>query len=101
MNIAFRMAHIRPASVRGLLPEFNEEFEVMSADIPNSQPLLGKQLQRVILKYKDYMPQGLKLLLNSEGIWMTGEEWLNKKQTEQMVKLSDELKLELQKEVAK
>jgi len=46
------------------------------------------------------MPQGLKLFLNGEGIWMTGEEWLNKEETEQMLKLSYELKLELKKEVA-
>lgn len=100
MNMALRMAHIRPASLEGLLPEFSEEFEVTSADISGSQPLLSKQLQRLIIKHKDYMPQGLKLFLNSEGIWMTGEEWLNKKEAEQMLKLSHELKLELKKEVA-
>ena len=47
------------------------------------------------------MSQGLKLLLNGEGIWITGEEWLDKQQTEQMVRLCDELKLKLKKEAAK
>lgn len=100
MDMAFKMAQIRPAGVEGLLPEFSEEFEVMSTDIPNRQIPLGEELQRLILKYKDSMPQGLKLFVNSEGIWMSGEEWLDKKQTEGMIKLCDELKLKL-KEVAK
>jgi len=101
MRMAFKMAQVKPAGIEGLLPEFTEEFEVMSADIPNSRSLVGKQFQRVVLKYKDYMPEGVKLNLNDEGIWMTGEEWLNKKQAEQMVKLCDQLILELRKEVSK
>lgn len=97
MNMAFKMAQIKPAGREGLLPEFNEEFEVLSANIPNSQPILGKNLQRQIIKYKKHMIEGLKLFVNSEGIWMTSEEWLNKRQTEQMVSLCGEILLELKK----
>ena len=101
MNMAFKMAQIKPVNIEGLLPEFGEEFEVMSAGIPDTQPMLSKNLQHQILKYKEYMPEGLKLSWNGEGIWITGEEWLNKSQTEQMVKLCDDLIMELKREVSK
>ena len=47
------------------------------------------------------MLQGIKLLVNSEGVWMTGEEWLNRDQMEQMVKLCNELIHGLKKEGVK
>ena len=58
MNMALKMVQIRPVDVKGLLPEFRERFDVMSADIPSMQSLLNKQLQQLILKYKAYIPQG-------------------------------------------
>ena len=53
MNMALKMAQIKPAAVEGLLPEFRKEFEVMSSDISNSQSPLGKEFQQLILKHKD------------------------------------------------
>lgn len=98
MNMALRLMQIRPMDIKGLLPEFREEFDVMSADKPSLQSPLSKQLQQLILKYKAYIPEGIKLLVNREGVWMTGEEWLNREQMEQVVKLCNELLQILKKE---
>ena len=99
MDMAYKIAQIRPAGVNDLLPEFNETFEVMSKDIPGSMPLLGNDAQRLILEYKDYMPEGLKLSVNREGVWLSCEDWLDKEQAVQMVKLCDELLQKMKKGV--
>jgi len=91
VDMAFRIAQIRPLRREGLIPEFAEEFEIMSASTSNAEPLLDNRIQSLLLKYKRHIPEGLKIFINKEGLWMTGEEWLSKSQMKNIVKLCDEL----------
>ncbi len=91
MNLALNIAKVRPVVPKDILPEFSDAFEVNLPEPLGSKPVLGKQLQQIILAYKDFMPQGTKLFINQKGIWFTGEEWPARRQMEQMLKLGEEL----------
>ncbi len=101
MDMALRMAQLKPVPVNGMLAEFDEEFDIKFSHLPDSQCMLEGKYQRIILKYKEYIPEGLKLSINNEGVWITGEEWLDKEQTVQMIKLCDELLDSLRQEMVK
>ncbi len=91
LNIAFKMANVKPEGARGLLPDFKNEFEVQLAEISNSQPIIDESTQQIILGYKRCFPEGVKLHLGNGGIWITGEEWLETKQVMCLIKLCNEL----------
>lgn len=91
MKLALNIAKVRPVALKGILPDFNDAFEVNRLEMSGSEPVLGEELQQTILAYKDFMPQATKLFLNPKGVWFTGEVWPNGRQMGQMVKLGEQL----------
>ncbi len=91
MDMAYQVAQIKPAQRQGILPEFSEEFEILSQMTQDSSPLLDERLQRIILEHKKYIPEGVKLFINEEGVWTTGEEAVTKEQMKSIVALCEEL----------
>lgn len=91
MNMAFQLAHVKPVTREGLLPDFERMFEVASTEPSSSRSVLEEEIQLRILKYEEYLPEGVKLSFNRDGVWLTGEEWLDKKRMNHLVALCEEL----------
>ncbi len=92
MNFAMKIAQVKLPDLEGLLPEFEKDFGISSGNIPESKSILDEKFQRIILRYKDFIPEGIKIFLDKEGIWLTGTIWLNKREMQQMILLCEELK---------
>ena len=90
MNFAYMMAQVKLPEVHNLLPEFSDEFAISSADA-SANVTLDENVQRAILEYKNFIPEGMKIFLDKEGVWLTGDIWLDGKATEQMIHLCQRL----------
>ncbi len=75
MNVALKIAHLRPVSARCLLPEFESEFETMVANFQDEEPSLDTDIQVKILQFKDAFREGFQLHLDPAGVWITGSTW--------------------------
>ena len=91
MGMAFKAAGIRPAPPKGLVPELARAFEVLVSGDPSAGAPLGEGVQRIILAYQAFVPEGLQLYLNPHGVWLTAEEWPDAERMGHLVRLCDEL----------
>jgi hypothetical protein len=74
MDMALRIANIRPVHQEGLLWGFHEKFGVLSRCYP-------KIKKCIILAHERDTPGWAKLFLDKEGAWLTEEGWSDSKQT--------------------
>ena len=75
VNLAYKVANITPVHVKGLLPEFEELFEVESGFVDEKVPFLDERSQLQILQWQNAFTQDTKLTLDREGVWLSGSSW--------------------------
>ncbi len=91
VDLAFKVAGIRPAAPEGLLPEFANTFETLVSDVsPAGQPV-DEHVQRTILACESGLSEGLQLHINPAGVWATAEEWQDEERMRQVAGLCETL----------
>ncbi len=75
VNLAHKIADVKPVSAGGLLPKFVEAFEVSVGCFDGELPKIDTDTQLKILDARDFFPQQTTLTLSPDGLWLSGSIW--------------------------
>lgn len=92
VNTALALAQIERKTMRGLLPEFEEMFDV-SAETKDENFCISKDIQNKILSFRDaFYDEQINIFLDPSGVWISSPLWAKKaSQFTRLASLCEEL----------
>lgn len=92
VDAALALAKAERQTIQGLLPEFEEKFEVSAYTIEKNISF-PENIQKKILSFQDCAGgEDIKLILDPEGVWITSSVWpKSTSQFKRMISLCNEL----------
>lgn len=73
MNFTLKIGNVQATQLPNLLPEFTDTFDINILQKNQNEINLSKKLQKIILEFKDFIPEQIKLYLAPQGVWIRGE----------------------------
>ena len=90
MKMAMKVAGVHPANPGGLLPAFEETYDIVSTEHGES-PSLGENTQRALISIAENLQGGETFTIDPQGAWVNADKWPKRKIFERLTELCREL----------
>ena len=89
ISMAYKITNVHPTQIQGLMANFSREFDVNIGKMLQKNISLSEEIQNLLLRFKDFIPQEVKLFFSPNGVWISSEISIDATQMKNIVKLCE------------